>query len=199
MFLLTCITGPMRSGKSKLLIEHLERARLQDYETRAYQPDTNTREAGIRSRSGLEFGSQKISQDLRGLDLEWAMSGKTSVIGLDEAMFFDRNSLRELVLDLASRCNDGTQGRAPKIWLIVSGLDLDSDGRPWLQHEELCRAVANRGWPTESIVLKAICEVCAQPASMTFCLVKKTQRVLVGDKQFSTRCVSCWSFGELSR
>jgi thymidine kinase len=195
VFFLTCITGPMWSGKSGLLIQNLERAKKTGFETRAYQPAVNTRDAVIRSRSGLEFPAEKISADLRGLNIEWAFDNKPSCIGLDEAMFFDKNNLRELVLELASRCSSGPS----KIWLMVSGLDLDSDGRPWLAPEELCRSVANKGWPVDSIKLTSRCEPCSRPATMTFCKVKKEQRVLIGDEPFEPRCVSCWNFGEMSR
>ena len=189
----------MWSGKSGLLIEHLKRAELAGFETRAYQPVTNTREPGIRSRTGLEFASTKVSADLRGLDLEWAFSSKPSAIGLDEAMFFDKNNLRELVLDIANRCSDGTRGLAPKVWLLVSGLDQDSDGRPWLTPEDLCKAISNRGWPCESIKLQSRCQTCSRPATMTFCKIKKENRILIGDKDFEPRCVTCWNFGELAR
>src|ERR1700675_2239145 len=82
------ICGSMFSGKSEELIRRLRRAQIARQRVQIFKPRMDDRysEDHIVSHSEMKIKSQLVLQAREILDL---VDGRTQVIGIDEAQFFD--------------------------------------------------------------------------------------------------------------
>ena len=104
-----------------------------------------------------------------------------SVIGIDEAQFFD-NQLTEVCQKLAIR---GTR-------VIIAGLDMDYQGRPFGPIPQLL-AVAE--YITK---VHAICPHCGTLATHSYRLSSEDDTVLLGEKdKYEPRCRICYEMGNI--
>lgn len=102
------------------------------------------------------------------LGVEW--------VGIDEAHFFDA-ALAQVCRDLARR---GVQ-------VVVTGLDLDSWGRPFPQ------VLRIRQESEVVLVKKAVCARCGGPADHTQRTTPIIEGKMVGGPEaFEPRCPECW-------
>lgn len=98
------------------------------------------------------------------------------LVGIDEAHFFDAN-LPEVCRELARR---GVQ-------VVVTGLDIDSWGRPFAQVLRL------REQSEAVLVKKALCAGCGREADHTQRTTPIVNGCMVGGPEaFEPRCSSCW-------
>lgn len=149
------ITGPMFSGKSDELIRRLRRARIARQKIHVFKPSIDTRytEGKVTSHAGTEFEATPVERSAAITEL---VDDETTVVGIDEAQFFDLDLIR-VVQELAD------QG----VRVIVAGLDTDFRGEPFGPMPTLM-AQAER-----VDKLTAICMVCGDPAT-------RTQRLING-------------------
>ncbi len=149
------ITGPMFSGKSDELIRRLRRARIARQKIRVFKPSIDTRyaEGKVTSHAGTEFEATPVDRASAILEL---VEPDTTVVGIDEAQFFDADILR-VVQELAGR----------GVRVIVAGLDTDFRGEPF-GAMPILMAQAER-----VDKLYAICMVCGDAAT-------RTQRLING-------------------
>lgn len=171
------VTGSMFSGKTDELIRRLRRARIARQKVQVFKPIIDNRYSveKVTSHAGNEFEAQPIAsseQVFANLDED------TSVVGIDEAQFFDEGIV-EVAVQLAGR----------GIRVIVAGLDTDFRGEPF-GCMPVFMAIAER-----VDKLQAICMVCGEPASRTQRLVNgKPARygdpvVIVGaSEMYEARC-----------
>ncbi len=147
------ITGSMFSGKTDELIRRLRRATIARQKVQVFKPALDTRyaEDRVTSHAGSDFAAQPVSQ---ALDILEHLDPDTTVVGIDEAQFFD-----EAIVQVANRLAE--QG----VRVIVAGLDMDFRGEPFGPMPVLM-AQAER-----VDKLQAICMVCGEPASRTQRLV----------------------------
>jgi thymidine kinase len=112
------ICGSMFSGKTEELIRRLNRARIARQKVEIFKPTVDKRyhEHEVVSHDKNAIISTPVSNAQNIL----LMAGDVDVIGIDEAQFFDEN-LPEVCNELAN------QG----IRVIVAGLDMDFQGRPF--------------------------------------------------------------------
>lgn len=171
------ITGPMFSGKTEEFIRRLRRAVIARQKVQVFKPSIDVRysEDKVTSHAGDEFHAIPIAQIK---DLWQYLEEDTTVVGIDEAQFFD-----EAILDLVQQLAD--RG----IRVIVAGLDMDFRGEPFGPMPQLM-AQADR-----VDKLQAICMVCGQPATRTQRLVDGQPAryddpvVIVGaDELYEPRC-----------
>ncbi len=155
---LEVITGPMFSGKTDELIRRLRRARIARQKVQVFFPAIDSRYTGfayakVTSHAGAEFDAAPVraAQDI----LRLAEDG-TSVVGIDEAQFFDDD-----ILPVVDRLVAGGMR------VIAAGLDTDFRGEPFGPIPSLM-AQAER-----LDKLQAICMQCGEPAS-------RTQRLIAG-------------------
>jgi thymidine kinase len=135
---LILIVGPMKSGKSMELISRMSVFNHSNHRPILVQPKLNVRDAGIRSRTGVEVPALKVTS-LKEID-----STKYDVIGVDEAFMFTASDAQYIKQWLAQ----------DKI-VYVSTLDLSAMGRvPEMVHELYKLA------PDEIIRKTAVCENC---------------------------------------
>ena len=113
------ICGSMFSGKSEELIRRLRRAQIAKQRVQIFKPRVDSRfsDDHIVSHSDMKMKSQLVGN---AAEIPELVDGRTQVIGIDEAQFFD--------LDLVAVCNRlADMGKR----VIVAGLDQDYRGRPF--------------------------------------------------------------------
>ena len=182
----------MFSGKTEELIRRLRRAQIARQGVLVVKPKIDDRydAVDIVSHSSLRIPSVPLE---RSDEIEPALKsagGKVSVLGIDEAQFFDDG-----IVAVAERLAD----RGMRV--VVAGLDQDYLGRPFgpMPHL-LCVA--------ESITKQlSVCMVCGAPASKSQRVhpdaarlaragVTTTEQVLVGGGDaYEARCRSCYVQG----
>jgi len=150
---LEVICGSMFSGKTDELIRRLRRATIARQKVQVFKPAVDIRYAveKVTSHAGSEFGAIPVNQAADILD---NLDADTTVVGVDEAQFFD-----DYILDVVNAM------AARGIRVIVAGLDTDFRGEPFgcipvmmAQAEKVDK-------------LQAICMSCGEPASRTQRLV----------------------------
>lgn len=158
------ISGCMFSGKTEELIRRLNRAIIARQKVEIFKPVIDNRyhrehivshnENSIRS-TPVNFASDML-----------LLAGECDVVGIDEAQFFD-SSIIEVCNQLA---NSGKR-------VIVAGLDMDFEGRPFGSMPHLL-AIAE--FVTK---VHAICARTGDLASFSFRLTENDQQVMLGEKK----------------
>jgi thymidine kinase len=149
------VCGCMFSGKSEELIRRLRRAVIAKQRVQVFKPRIDDRYAidQVRSHSGSGFDATPVAS---AADILTLVAPDTTVVGVDEAQFFDMN-LPHVVAQLADA------GKR----VICAGLDLDFRGEPFGPMPRLL-ALAER-----VDKLTAICVISGEPAT-------RTQRIING-------------------
>jgi thymidine kinase len=147
------VTGSMFSGKTDEMIRRLRRATIARQKVQVFKPviDNRYHVDKVTSHAGTSFNAVPVrcSDDILRL-----VEQDTSVVGIDEAQFFDDG-----IINVAQMLAD----RGLRV--IVAGLDTDFRGEPF-GCIPVFMAVAER-----VDKLQAICMVCGESASRTQRLV----------------------------
>ncbi len=153
--LVEVITGPMFSGKTEELIRRLRRAVIARQKVQVFKPRLDQRYSArhVVSHNGDQFHALPVAG---ARELEAHLEPDTTVVGIDEAQFFDADLL-PLVQRLAHR----------GVRVILAGLDMDFRGEPFGIMPQLL-AQADR-----VDKLTAICMVCGREAT-------RSQRLIDG-------------------
>lgn len=171
------VCGSMFSGKTDELIRRLIRATIAKQKVQVFKPAIDVRYAveKVTSHAGANFDAIPIQN---AKDIFTRMDPDTTVIGIDEAQFFDPEVV-EVARSLAE------QG----IRVLVAGLDMDFRGEPFGPMPRLMAMAEHVD------KLHAICMVCGDEASRTQRLVNgKPARyddpvVIVGASElYEARC-----------
>jgi thymidine kinase len=171
------ICGSMFSGKTDELIRRLRRATIARQKVQVFKPAIDNRYSvqKVTSHAGSDFDALPITC---AADLPGHLDPDTTVVGIDEAQFFD-----EEILSIAQELAD------KGVRVIVAGLDTDFRGEPFGCMPVLM-AQAER-----VDKLQAICMVCGEPASRTQRLVNGVPAnyhdpvVIVGaSEMYEARC-----------
>jgi len=167
------ICGSMFSGKTEELIRRLKRVEIANLKAEIFKPSIDTR-----------FDEQKIvSHDENKIQSTPIVNSQTilllaqdvDVVGIDEAQFFD-DQITVVCEKLALK----------GMRVIVAGLDMDYQGRPFGQMPNLL-AIAD--YITK---LHAICVVCGNIANVSYRKVKTGGQILLGEKDiYEPRCRVC--------
>jgi thymidine kinase len=169
------ICGSMFSGKSEELIRRLRRAQIAKQRVQIFKPKVDSRfsDDHIVSHSDMKMKSQLVG---KAADIPDLVDGRTQVIGIDEAQFFD--------LELVAVCNRlADMGKR----VIVAGLDQDYRGRPF---DPMPQLLSIAEYITKTL---AICVRCGAPANRTQRTVNNAERVLVGaTDSYEARCRLCF-------
>ena len=158
------ICGSMFSGKTEELIKRLKKVELNGLKYIVFRPKLDSRnpENKIISHAKNEISASIVSSAKEILKL----SKEYSVIGIDEAQFFDR-SIVEVCNALA---NKGVR-------IIVAGLDMDYQGNPFgpMPHLMACAEEVTK--------VHAICVETGNPAGYSFRKDESNDLVLIGEKK----------------
>lgn len=169
------ITGSMFSGKTEELIRRLKRAKIAGLETKIFKPCTDTRYSAenVVSHDKNLITSVAVSKASDIL----LQSTTASVIGVDEAQFFDA----EIVLVCRLLADRGAR-------VIVAGLDMDYLGRPFGPIPPLM-AIAD-----DVTKVHAICTRCGSLAQFSHRLTTDKKLVSLGEKDvYEPLCRDCFT------
>jgi thymidine kinase len=147
------VCGSMFSGKTEELIRRLRRATIARQKVQVFKPAIDDRYSTeqVKSHAGMAFNAIPVQ---RSAGIPALLEKDTTVVGIDEAQFFDP-AIVPMVQQMA----------ANGIRVIVAGLDLDFRGEPFGSMPILL-AVAEK-----VDKLEAICVVCGEGATRTQRLV----------------------------
>ena len=175
--LIEVVCGSMFSGKTDELIRRLVRATIAKQKVQVFKPAIDIRYAveKVASHTGSTFDAVPVE---KAKDILTKVATDTTVVGLDEAQFFDAD-----IVNVAQTLSD----RGVRV--IAAGLDMDFRGEPFGSMPVLMAKA-------ESVQkLHAICMVCGDEASRTQRLVNgKPARydepvVIVGASElYEARC-----------
>lgn len=177
---LTVIAGGMYAGKSSELIRYLSRSQYGKKSIQLFKPllDNRYSASDVVTHSGTSLKAVPVDS---ALDIYSHLDPRTTVVGIDEAQFFDA-SISHVVDQLA---NEGLE-------VIVAGLNQDSSGNPFGSMPTLLALADN------VITVRAVCVVCGQDACKTYRLAQDADQVLVGALGvYEARCRGCWKTGRL--
>jgi thymidine kinase len=171
------ICGSMFSGKTDELIRRLVRATIAKQKVQVFKPAIDVRYAAekVASHTGSTYDAIPVEKSA---DIRSKLDGDTTVVGFDEAQFFD-TEIVTIAQELAAR----------GVRVIVAGLDQDFRGEPFGTMPILMAEAE------DVAKLHAICMVCGRDASRTQRLVNgKPARydepvVIVGaSEMYEARC-----------
>lgn len=171
------ICGSMFSGKTDELIRRLVRATIARQKVQVFKPAIDIRYAveKVASHAGSTFDAIPVE---KAAEIRARMDADTTVVGIDEAQFFDAE-----VVSVAK----GLAARGVRV--IVAGLDTDFRGEPFGSMPVLMAEAENVS------KLHAICMVCGEEASRTQRLVNGSPArydepvVIVGASElYEARC-----------
>lgn len=168
------ICGSMFSGKTGELIRRMRRASFAKQRVEIFKPAIDTRysEENVVSHDQHTILSTPVDSSSSIL----LLSSDAEVVGIDEAQFFDKG--------LVNVCNElANKG----VRVIIAGLDMDFQGRPFGPIPGLC-AIAD-----EVTKVHAICVKCGALAYISHRLVQNDKRVLLGEKlTYEPLCRECY-------
>jgi len=143
----------MFSGKTDELIRRIVRATIARQKVQVFKPSIDVRYAAekVTSHTGSNIDALPVK---KASDIRSKMDKDTTVVGIDEAQFFDN----EIVLIAKELAENG-------IRVLVAGLDMDFRGEPF-GPMPIFMSIAER-----VDKLHAICMVCGNEASRTQRLV----------------------------
>lgn len=168
------ICGSMFSGKTEELIRRMKRAKFARQKVEIFKPSIDVRysEEDVVSHEGNSIPSTPVDSSASIL----LMAGDNEVVGIDEAQFFDPGIV-DVCNELASR----------GVRVIVAGLDLDFQGRPFGPMPALC-AIAD-----DVSKQHAICVRCGALAYVSHRIVAGEKQVMLGEKQeYEPLCRHCY-------
>lgn len=173
------ICGSMFSGKTEELIRRLKRARIANQKVEIFKPRLDTRYdvSNVVSHDANALLAMPVEHATRLIEL----SEGCSVVGVDEAQFFDP--------ELVNVCQElALSGKR----VIVAGLDMDFRGKPFGPMPDLL-AVAE--YITK---VHAICQRCGNLATHSYRLSASEEKVLLGEKDsYEPRCRTCYHMGNM--
>ena len=154
----------MFSGKTEELIRRIKKVELADEKYIIFRPKIDSRnpENKIISHAKNEISASIISSPKEILDL----SVNYSVIGIDEAQFFDQS-----IVDVCNvLANKGHR-------LIIAGLDMDYEGNPFGPMPNLMACAE------DVMKVHAVCVETGNPAGYSYRKDSSDDLVLIGEKK----------------
>ena len=158
------ICGSMFSGKTEELIRRIKKVELADEKYIIFRPKIDSRnpENKIISHAKNEISASIVSSPKEILDL----SVNYSVIGIDEAQFFDQS-----IVDVCNvLANKGHR-------LIIAGLDMDYEGNPFGPMPNLMACAE------DVMKVHAVCVETGNPAGYSYRKNSSDDLVLIGEKK----------------
>ncbi len=158
------ICGSMFSGKTEELIRRIKKVELADEKYIIFRPKIDSRnpENKIISHAKNEISASIVSNPKEILDL----SVNYSVIGIDEAQFFDQS-----IVDVCNvLANKGHR-------LIIAGLDMDYEGNPFGPMPNLMACAE------DVMKVHAVCVETGNPAGYSYRKDSSDDLVLIGEKK----------------
>ena len=193
--------GPMFGGKTSGWASEVRKMQIAKYKVAAFKPLSDNRysEDFIVSHDGFKTKAINVitfADIVRYLE----QHKNINVVAIDEFQFIstyeksrEKEFLDKKISTLDFLENKFTVNDFIK-WiidnnktLIISGLDLDSEMKPFDNIKELLP------YATHIFKHKAVCVKCGNDATLTYCKIKKDQKELIGGSEiYEPRCLKCW-------
>lgn len=176
-------TGPMRCGKSQMLLEQYNRCKIAKKDIIMFKPKLDSRTPQLvadRNGKQVEAIEVKSIKDIYNYILDYKKlynyNKLPDCIFIDEFQFF--NDSVEPILKISDF----------GIKVYIAGLNLSADRKPFgSMNNLLCIA-------TNVDILTAVCEHCYKSDALyTFCNEKRNNGILIGDEQYIPVCGKCWN------
>jgi thymidine kinase len=169
------ICGAMFSGKTEELIRRVRRAEIAKQKVEIFKPEIDNRYDLLNVVS--HDANKIVSTPVSSASQIMLMVGAIDVIGIDEAQFFDEE-LPNVCKTLADR----------GIRIIVAGLDMDFNGKPFGPMPQL---LATAEYVTK---IHAICVNCGELASYTYRKSDAKEKIILGaHDNYSALCRTCFN------
>lgn len=167
-------TGPMYAAKSLGLIQAAKVRKRPDVDNViCFKPSKDTRDMSkIKSRVVEETLDAYVIKDLS--EIKNYINDDIDTIIIDEVQFLSGDVQELLWLTIYKNID-----------IYIAGLDMTSELTPFNIMPNIL-AIA-----TEVIKLKARCQDCGNEAEYTYCLVNKTEDILVGNSEYIPLCKNC--------
>lgn len=168
------ICGSMFSGKTEELIRRLNRAKIAQLSVEIFKPKIDVR---YHTDNVVSHNQTSIKSIAVGVSFEIVENvSECDVVGIDEAQFFD-----EGIIEVANQL--ANQGKR----VIVAGLDMDSNGKPFGTMPALMSIA-------EYITkVHAICVKCGEIAHYSHRKVANSEQILVGEiESYEALCRKCF-------
>ena len=168
------VCGSMFSGKTEELIRRLRRAEFAKQSTEIFKPSVDTRydDVQVVSHDANSIRSTPVPSSSNVL----LLADGIDVVGIDEAQFFD-DALPAVCEQLASS----------GVRVIVAGLDMDFQGRPFGPMPQL---MAMAEFVTK---VHAICMRCGELATFSHRKHASTDLILLGETDsYEPLCRTCF-------
>ena len=168
------ICGSMFSGKTEELIRRIVRAQIAKQKTAIFKPKLDNRYS---TEDIVSHNNRKIkSVIVKNASEIPELVGESSVIGIDEAQFFDD--------EIVQVCKDLAQDNKR---IILAGLEKDYLGKPFGPMPKL---MIESEYVTKVL---AICVVCGNPANFSYRISSESSQILVGETdKYEARCRQCF-------
>lgn len=180
--MLTVIVGPMMAGKSSMLISKAEQHIIAGQKVVAFKPSIDNRYgSGITTHNGKSFDCYSVPikcEEKCDSIIYDLLKAKVDVVIFDEAQFFDKIDIVEVISDYMSWAH-----------VIISGLKDDCKGNAFGAMPQLM-VMAD-----DIIFLKGVCANCKKinSATRTYRKISSDEQVIVGgDDLYEARCHECW-------
>ena len=163
-------TGPMKSGKSQVIINEANRQMIAGKKIQMFKPKLDTRDYEyVADRNGNKLTAINIT------NIEEIKNYDADVYVIDEFQFLDGNV--NTIEEMASK------GKK----FFIAGLNLTAEKKPFGKMGDLLCVSDNVQ------MLTSICEVCKNDnAIYTYCKENKVGDILIGDSQYIPECRNCY-------
>ena len=167
------ICGCMFCGKTEELIRRVRRAMVAGLKVRVFKPalDSRYHKTDVVTHYGEKIKGSAVENVAQIFDF----SEGYDLIAIDEAQFFPDSILEAAILLSKTKR------------ILISGLDLDSKGRPFGSMGDLmCYA-------DKVTKLYAVCTVCGEDATKTQRITKEKDQIKIGSfGDYEARCNRHW-------
>ena len=187
---LIVITGPMFSGKTSRLIELLEREILAGRNTLLFKPEIDKRydTTFVTTHKGMRLPAIVLNTDNDGVKKMYSLSENVDVIGIDEAQFWNHNSI---LPDIANKI-----ASEDKI-VYVAALNKNHLGTPFKTSMEIISRA------DQVYSLTAVCAKCGEDATFTQRIMNGRevfgeQIKIGGMESYEPRCRKCFVYPDES-
>lgn len=182
---LILLTGPMRAGKSTVLLNLIEIFR--EDPPLCIKPMRDDRQSGLETHTGITANAYSVTS---GDDIAWLLQDKTyRYVIVDEAQFFAQDDAAQN--DVASSLLKAAEDAL----VVVAMLDETFEPAPWPMFTRLSKEGPQRH-PNAFLHLKlmGVCQICGNRRgthSKLMIEAPKHSTVLTGASIYSTTCKRC--------
>lgn len=172
-------TGSMFSGKTSSLEKDMKRFTIAGYSTLAFKPIVDTRYEKNEIKTHDNTVLQAILIDSIEDIVKYVEEENPSVIGIDEVQFLG-GKIDDILYSIEKILEKD-------ITVILAGLDMDFEGRPFEIVKELM--------PISDYLYKhhAVCVDCGTDAWVSHRKIRNTERVVIGaTKEYEPLCRRCY-------